>query len=770
MENHSVDFVDKQAALERVLASPEFAASSRARDFLRYVGEEEIAGRADRLKGYNIATAALGRRCDYNSDTQSAVRVQARRLRDLLAAYYFGSGASDDVVIDMPLGTYVPNFTRKISAFDQLRLKLRESEEALRALTDNLPDSVVYQYTYDAEGKPRFLFISAGITKLCGVTVEEVLADAGTLQRQIPPEYRAKFLEAEQVCLKTLSDFDTVAPMRRPDGELRWMRMRSRPIPSADGLIVWHGVQTDITERKRMEDALAHSEKRLSALTEAFSSVVFRMSPDWAEMRQLNGAGFLADVENVTTDWLEKLIPVEERDRVVAAIDAAIRSKSVLKLEHKVIRFDGRIGWTFARVVPVLDQKGDVIEWFGVANDVTGRKQAEDAQRAHDARSRLLIEKTAQAFWETDPEGRVVEGSQSWTAFTRQTAQEMAGAGWMEAVHPDDRAGIARKRDEAVAARQPLDGEYRLRGPDGNYRWTNARAAPLLDDDGAILKWIGMNIDIDARKRAEQEALEIKATLEAALSAMTDAVFISDAEGRFIHFNEAFATIHRFPGKAECARMLADYPAILEIFRLNGERLPLEQWSVPRALRGETATGQEYVLRRKDTGEQWVGSYSLAPIRNATGAIVGAVVTARDITRIRQTEAALRKNEQMLATTVDAALEGIVTADARGVILSANPASLDMFGYEADELVGRTVGMLIPESHRAACVSQIGVHPGADESKTIARRQRVQALRKNGEIFPLELTVRETCVDDQRLFITFLRDLPAIEAAPQRTR
>ncbi len=130
-----------------------------------------------------------------------------------------------------------------------------------------------------------------------------------------------------------------------------------------------------------------------------------------------------------------------------------------------------------------------------------------------------------------------------------------------------------------------------------------------------------------AEREAVAEGLwESRAKLEAALESMTDAIFISDAEGRFIDFNDAFATFHRFKNKNECAKTFAEYPDILDVYMTDGDLAPVEQWAVPRALRGETVTNAEYSLRRKDTGETWIGSYSFAPIRDKDGKIIGSVV------------------------------------------------------------------------------------------------------------------------------------------------
>ncbi|MGA2929109.1 MAG: GAF domain-containing protein, partial [Solirubrobacteraceae bacterium] len=151
-----------------------------------------------------------------------------------------------------------------------------------------------------------------------------------------------------------------------------------------------------------------------------------------------------------------------------------------------------------------------------------------------------------------------------------------------------------------------------------------------------------------ANALAERELLESKRKLEAALSSMTDAVFISDEQGRFIHFNEAFTTFHRFQSREQTLRSLEDYPAILEVFMADGSPAALEQWAVPRALRGEVGVAVEYGLRRKDTGERWVGIYNFAPIRSAEGAIVGSVVTGRDITEQKRAEAERKRTHDEL--------------------------------------------------------------------------------------------------------------------------
>ena len=193
---------------------------------------------------------------------------------------------------------------------------------------------------------------------------------------------------------------------------------------------------------------------------------------------------------------------------------------------------------------------------------------------------------------------------------------------------------------------------------------------PRREPDGSVL-WHGFVQDVTDREQAEKVAQAASATLQAALASMNDAVFISDLEGRFLDFNDAFASFHRFRSKEECARTLAEYPAFLEVFLPDGTLAPLEQWAVSRALRGETASSVEYTLHRKDTGETWVGSYSFAPIRDEHAAIIGSVVTGRDITEHKRIEGEVRRLNEELEQRVQ---------DRTGQLEAANK-ELEAFAY-----------------------------------------------------------------------------------------
>jgi two-component sensor histidine kinase/GAF domain-containing protein len=133
--------------------------------------------------------------------------------------------------------------------------------------------------------------------------------------------------------------------------------------------------------RARAEARVRLSEQRLRALVNATSYGTYRMSADWRELRRLDGRGFLADISSPSVAWVDEHLQPEDRAEVLAAVDEAIRTKGVFEIEHRVRKADGSLGWTLSRAVPLLDDRGDIVEWFGTATDVTERKKTEQHLR-----------------------------------------------------------------------------------------------------------------------------------------------------------------------------------------------------------------------------------------------------------------------------------------------------------------------------------------------------------------------------------------------------
>ncbi|QRV15994.1 MEDS domain-containing protein [Haloterrigena salifodinae] len=127
-------------------------------------------------------------------------------------------------------------------------------------------------------------------------------------------------------------------------------------------------------DNARLYETARESEERFRALVTASSEAVFRMSSDWNKMNHLEAQGFLANTNEPTSDWLDKYILPGDQERIMEAVNEAVRTKSTFELEHRVEQVDGSLGWSFTRAVPMLNEDGDIEEWIGMASDITDRK------------------------------------------------------------------------------------------------------------------------------------------------------------------------------------------------------------------------------------------------------------------------------------------------------------------------------------------------------------------------------------------------------------
>ncbi len=289
-----------------------------------------------------------------------------------------------------------------------------------------------------------------------------------------------------------------------------------------------------------------------------------------------------------------------------------------------------RVGRTQATAWQTVEQR---------MKERTGQLEAASHSLAlSEARLRGIFDSATDAMLTTDAQQRIVSANPSAARLFRCETTDLVGAP-LERLIPARFHAAHRSYVQAFGANEQhprrMGGSREVMGlrADGEEFPIDASISHL-QVNGLRLYTVILR-DITLRRKDEAALRESKAQLEAALASMNDSVLITDAEGRCVEFNDAFVSFHRFRCREECRQTLAEYAQVLEVLLHDGTPAPLPQWAALRALNGETASNVEHVLRRRDTGETWVGSYSFAPIRSREGHIVGSVVTARDISKIK---------------------------------------------------------------------------------------------------------------------------------------
>ncbi|MDF3128273.1 response regulator [Kiritimatiellaeota bacterium B1221] len=238
------------------------------------------------------------------------------------------------------------------------------------------------------------------------------------------------------------------------------------------------------------------------------------------------------------------------------------------------------------------------------------------------------------------------------------------------------------------------------------------------------------------REDAERAARELKGTraiIEAALTSMTDGLYIADVEGNCIECNDAFARFFKFQSKYDCPKTHQAYFELLEGFDKQGKFIEEEFWPVHRALQGETVTNEEYTIRRKDTDEVCEGSFSFSPIRDERDSITGAVLVIRDIAELKKAKA----ERERLIFAVEQAGEMIVITDAEGIIQYVNPFFEEITGYTSEEAIGKNPNIVKSGKHDETFYKEMWQTLSRGESW----RGRMHNRHKDGSLYIEDATI-----------------------------
>jgi PAS domain S-box-containing protein len=266
------------------------------------------------------------------------------------------------------------------------------------------------------------------------------------------------------------------------------------------------------------EQSAAETENRLKALIEATSDVVYSLSPDWTEMRELDGRGFLKDADAPITNWKSINVYPDDLDLVNATIEECIRDKKVFQLEHRVQRVDGTPGWTFSKAIPILDQKGEIIEWFGTAQDITLRKEAEEAlqlaREKSDQQRRLyetITSSTPDLLYVFDLEYRFTYANRALLEMWGKSWEDSIGKRLLENGYEPWHAEMHEREIEQIKnTKLPIRGEVSFPHAALGKRVYDYIFTPVLNKDGEVEAIAGATRDVTDRKKWE-EGLELNA-------------------------------------------------------------------------------------------------------------------------------------------------------------------------------------------------------------------------------------------------------------------
>ena len=580
--------------------------------------------------------------------------------------------------------------------------RIGTGEERYRSLFDQNPDGV---YSLDRDG--RLVEVNPAMETLTGYGAEELIGRSSV--RIIAPEYRRRAAERFSEALRGEARYYEMAVIRK-DGRRLDLHMTQAPIVVGGEVVGVYGIAKDITERKRAEEALVESERRLSTLLANAPAFLYRClnDPRWPNefvsdhARELTGYS----PEELTdgTIMFGDIILDEDRERIWEEVQSALADRRRFHLRYSVRRKDG----TWRRVEEhgqgVYGERGEVLALEGVIHDVTGREDTEAKLRTSEAEMRALFEAMDDVIFVLDAAGRYLEIAPTNPSLLYRAPDDLLGKTLHEVLPKEQADALHAEIKNALRTRRKRDTEYSL-WIGGRERWFEGAISPMTED-----RVLFVTRDVTGRRDAERALAEAEEKYRA-LVERTPVVTYTE-----IVVDEVSTSNYVSP---QVESLLGYSPEELDGSPPFWQRLmhPDDRERVLALDERVNKTGEpfseEYRMVRRDGRVVWVRDDAALVSRGEDGTQLwqGIIV---DVTGRREAEEKLRETETLYRTLVEQipAVTYLDRADGSFESVYTSPQIEAMLGYT-------------PEVWRTQEVWEKRLHPD-DRERILAADDRLE--------------------------------------------
>jgi PAS domain S-box-containing protein len=677
--------------------------------------------------------------------------------------------------------------SRDLSDLQRTESALRETEMRLQQIIDNTTAVV---FAKDDAG--RYLIVNREFERLVGAPRTRIIGrtdleifDAGMAER-LQRNDRRVMHERRSIEFEEQIVFE---------GERLTYLASKFPLLGANGeAYALCGIATDITARKRTEEALRAAALAVSGAegAEVFEGLAARL----AEILRVD-LGFIARFADGSRSHMRMLAfhldgrlrrpftyalegtPCAEvvgREFRFVALGASaqfsgddmfaklgLESYAAYPLNDAAGRPLGLIGAMDRRPMRSAELTEAILKIFAMrAAAEIERALGEEALRASEASYRAIFEASEDTIFVHDwDSGAILEVNAKASALYGYSAEELpritiADLSARDSSYTEERA--ARLIEQAKAQAAPLRFEWRARHKDGHAMWHEVTLkAATIAGHRRLLAFVR---DITERKAADEALRASEEQYREIFNATADGLVLRDAQFRIVDLNPAFSAMTGYERDE-----VVGSDRVLAIDQASAER-PLRALH-ERALEGERIH-LELPGRRKD-GSRVELEVRGVPVQYRRRPHVLFMV--RDVTARKRADEALRRSEELLRTTVEAAFDPMVSMDAQGRIIDFNPAAERCFGHARAAVLGRTLAeVIIPPRYREAHAAGLARWRQSGGSALLGRRVEMHAMRADASEFPVELAVSRAQGREGEIFVGYLRDITERKAADEALR
>jgi PAS domain S-box-containing protein len=648
---------------------------------------------------------------------------------------------------------------------------LRESEQKYRLLADNVSDVI-----FSTDLSLKLTYVSPSIARLHGWTPEEFLTFSPS--DYMTPESLALVFKAlaDELALQSSPEAD---PNRvrtldieqvRKDGTTFWTEVTARFLYDGGGVPVSIiGATRDISERKRVDKALRESEERFRLLFDGAADAFYLHDQE----------GRLVDVNRAVCESLgygrDELLRMSVSDIEVAHQPADMGQLWQRIGENHGVTVEGvhrrRDGSTFPaeiHITPFVLAERPLM--FGAARDITDRKRAEEALRAHEERLRLAMEATRQGWFDLNVQTGEVDVSPEYARIIGYDPEEFTSnlQGWIDGVHPEDRNTILKAYKECLETGETRTMEYRRRTKAGEWKWIHSIGKIVgFDAENKPLRMAGTHADISERKRVEEALLLEKQFSELLLDSLPGIFYLYDGDLRLRRWNHNHEIAMGFSAEELRGRFIGDW------FPSEADRARILK-AVRRVVdKGIPGSPMESTLAHKDGR---LVPYILSGVRLDTPEgpmLMGVGINISD--RVKA-ERAVRESEEKYRLITQCVPDLIWTMDISGRFTYASPSVERTHGYSVEEFQNLSMQNTLTAQSLSMASEVIAEELKWIESHGVehnrVRTIETEEVRKDGSTFFAEVSGAFIFSDDARPIgiVGITRDITERKRAEEEMR
>jgi PAS domain S-box-containing protein len=638
-----------------------------------------------------------------------------------------------------------PIDNRELLARVQALIRIKTAEEALRRSEQQFrllsACSPVGIFLTDTEG--RCTYTNPRCQEICGFTFEESLGEGWA--RFLHTEDRERVFNNWTEHARQGREYSEEHRFVTSQEDIRHVRVRSAHMLSDTGELIGQvGTVEDITEQKRVEDEIRFQANLLDMVGQAIVATDWNGRIVYWNRFAVKLYGWQS-AEVIGRNIID-VTPSEASTEEAIVIMSRLRAGESYSGEFLVRRRDGTVFPAMTTVTPIRNTEGELIGIVGVSIDISERIKLERELREREAalaqseeRYRSLVQATSAIVWNTPASGEFEAEQPGWSAFTSQTFDELKGTGWLDAVHPDDRAHTMRTWEEALATRSLYEAQHRLRRHDGEYRHMLARAIPIIKSDGTVHEWVGVHTDLTEQYRLQEQLNAERIRLRDIF--MQAPAFIATLRGPQHVFESANPQYFKLVGNRDnigkpVREALPEvegqgYYELLDQVYNTGEPFVGTEMSIHLQAEGSGETEERYV------------NFVYQPLKEPGGSVSGIFLHGVDVTEQVRARKRVEELAKINRTMTDNAASCLFMMDNQGYPTFMNPAAETVTGYVLDEIKDKPLHYAIHHTHPDGSPYPMSECPikNASESMLSVREQEEVFVRKDGSFFPVSFSV-----------------------------